>query len=196
MLFHKQRKKVQMGKASPHPVGGDKLTQQHMEGVTDINKIMDRHMRTGVFGSGRPNGRQPMFIEMTGDSYHEMLIKVQQAQGVFAAQPAKIRKRFGNNPENLFRFLEDRSNLREAIALGLVDETKIPAEERQQMDLVAASEEEERKQFEEWRRQQRSLKRRSGEDDKDPFTESEANTMPRKADPESQPSFSRKKRTS
>lgn len=176
-----------MGKSSFHPAGGDKLTQQHMEGVTDINKIMERHNRTGVFGSGRPNGKQPMYVNLTGDSFHEMLIKVQNAQGVFAGMPAKIRKRFGNNPENFLRFFEDPKNLREAIALGLVDEDSLSPEQSEQMNLVRASEADEKRQFEEWRKS-----RQKPDPEAEPFVPDEPATA-RRSDPESQPSFSRKK---
>lgn len=178
-----------MGKASPHPKGGPKLTQQHMEGVTDINKIMERHNRTGVFGSGRPNGKQPQFIQLSGDSFHEMLIKVQNAQGIFAAQPAKIRKRFGNNPENFLRFFDDPNNLREAVSLGLVDGDTLSPEQREQMDLVRLSEDEEKRQFEEWRK---SRKPGHVNPEAEPFVPDEPATA-RRADSEAQPSFSRKK---
>lgn len=184
-----------MGKPSPHPSGGIKLTQQHMEGVTDINKIMERHNRTGVFGSGRPSGKPPQFLNMTGDSFHEMLIKVQEAQGVFAGFPGKIRKRFGNNPENMLRFMEDSSNLREAVALGLVDKEVLTPDQLAQMDLVQVSEEEERRQFEEWRQSRRTGRSAPGIDD--PFDlDDDASSVPKNSDPEAQPRFSKKKRTS
>jgi len=175
-----------MGKPSFHPVGGVKLTQQHMEGVTDINKIMERHNRTGVFGSGRPNGRQPMFCDVSGDTFHEMLIKVQNIQGIFAGQPAKVRKRFGNNPENLLRFLENKENLAEAVELGLVDRDGLSKEDKAQLDLVDEAERKERIEFQQWRMSQR----------RNPFDDEEATSVPVKADEEAQPSFRKKKRTS
>lgn len=175
-----------MGKPQIHDAGGPKLTQQHMEGSTDINKLAEKYLRTGVIESGRANGLKPTFITITGDTFHEMLIKVQEQQGRFASLPAKIRKRFSNNPENLFRFLEDSKNLREAVALGLVDEADLDPARIEQMNLVAASEAEEKLQFEKWRKWQRD--KAAG------VADEEANPMP-KADEESQPSFQRKKRT-
>lgn len=180
-----------MGKPSNHPTGGGKLTQQHMEGVTDINQIRERHLRTGVLGSGVSNGRKPMFVTLTGDSFHEMLLKVQNIQGSFAGYSAKIRKRFANNPENLIRFLEKTENLREAVALGLVDQADLSAHQVEQMNLVDSSEAEERSQFEKWRARQRARKLGDDAFEKD----EDANSVPSRSDPEAQPSFSRKKRT-
>lgn len=159
-----------------HPVGGPKVTQQHMRDSTDINKIVDKYNRTGVLQSGRASGRQPMFIRMDGLTFHEMLIRVQETQGQFAALPAKIRKRFANNPENLLRFLENKENLEEAIGLGLVDRESVDPEKLAQMDLVKETEAAEKAEFEEWKR-------------------SKANPVPAKADDEAQPSFQPKKRT-
>lgn len=176
-----------MGIKSDHPSGGNVLAQQHMEGVTDINKIMERHARTGVFGSGRPNGRQPMYLNMTGDTFHESLIKVQNVQGIFSSMPAKIRKRFGMNPENFVRFFEDPANLKEAVALGLVDKEGLSSEQLEQMNLVRNSDEEDRRQFEEWRKS-----RRNPPPEEEPFVPDEPVTA-RRSDPESQPSFSKKK---
>lgn len=183
-----------MGKSSVHPTGGGKLTQQHMEGVTNVNSIMDRALRTGSIpaGPGIPNGRKPMFINLSGESFHEMLIKVQDVQGRFAALPAKVRKRFAQNPLNLLKFLEDEKNLREAVSLGLVDESTLSPERKAQMDLVEASEMEELRQFEKWRARRRAAK--LGDD---PFEDDdESKGRASKADPESQPRFQKKTRTS
>lgn len=174
-----------MGKRVPHPVGGATLTQQHMEGVTDVNKIMDRFNRTGVLGSGgRANGRRPEFLEVSGASYHEMLVRLQKIQGTFASLPAKTRKRFSHNPENLLRFLEDDKNLAEAIELGLVDESDVPREKLQQMDIVDEATRADWKKFEEWRRNEKE--RRSKEDEPPPDNPG--------SDEESQPTFSKKGR--
>lgn len=158
-----------------HPESGPKLTQQHMKDATDINKIVERYNRTGVLQSGKASGKNPMFIRMDGKSFHEMLIKVQETQGEFASLPAKVRKRFANNPENLLRFLESKENLQEAIDLGLVDRDDVDPAKIAQMDLVKETEAAEKAEFAEWKK-------------------SKANLMP-KADDEAQPSFQPKKRT-
>lgn len=179
-----------MSKRSPHPAGGGKMTQQHMAAATDINRIMDKHLRTGVLGTGVSNGRQPRFDFVSGESFHEMLLKVQEAQGAFATLPAKVRRRFANNPENLIRFLADEKNLAEAIELGLVNREDLPAERVAQLDLVKQAEARDRQEFEAWRR------RRNGDElDSDEDLGDDANSVPTQPDPEANPRKSRNNRT-
>lgn len=155
-----------MSKAKvPHPTGGDKLTQQHHRDAVNINSIMEKHLKTGTQGTpprgpGRQTSRQPMFINLTGQSYHEMLCQVQEVQGAFAGLPSRVRRRFANNPEQLLKFLQDPENLPAAIELGLVQEEELPEDKKAQLDLVREAEAEDRRQFEEWKRN----KRASGEE--------------------------------
>lgn len=185
-----------MGKKVFHPTGGDKLTQQHQGDATNINKIMERHLRTGVLsGPGRPNGRQGQYLNMTGENYHEMLTRVQEAQGQFAAFPAKIRRRFSNNPENLLRFLQDDKNLAEAAELGLVDLDSLPPERKaqlEQMDLVKEADKEDYLEFQRWKQR----RARDRQDFGDQFVGDEARDVPTNSDPEANPRKSAKKRTS
>lgn len=176
-----------------HPTGDGKLTQQHMLDSTDINKIMERHNRTGVLsGPGRPNGKAPQYLNLTGESFHEMLIRVQEAQGLFATFPSKIRKRFGNNPENLFRFLQDDRNLVEAAELGLVDLDSIPSERKAQLDLVDESDKVDYREFLRWK----TRRRQQAADNDLVFGDEDAKSMPTSSDDEAQPRKSSKKRTS
>lgn len=147
-----------MRKRVQHPTGGEKLTQQHFAAEANINTIMERHLRTGgpLLGPGKQSGRQPIFTELTGQTYHEMLCKIQEVQGTFAALPAKIRKRFANNPHQLIRFLEDSNNLNEAISLGLVQREDLPPEKIQQLDLAEEAEKADLEEFREWQRKKRA----------------------------------------
>lgn len=164
-----------------HPVGGTRLTQSHMEGVTDVNKIMDRFHKTGVLASGtRQSGRKPMFLNLTGQSYHEMLVQLQSVQGSFASLPAKVRKRFAHNPENLLTFLEDDKNLQEAMNLGLLEESDLSPERKAQMELFEQVPKDQYREFQEWRERQKAPRQEGG----DP---PEGEGM--RADPEAQPSY-------
>lgn len=176
-----------------HPQGGDKLTQQHMGDASDINHIMERHRRTGLLaGPGRPSGRKPNFGNISGESFHEMLVRLQTIQGEFSGLPAKIRRRFGNNPENLLHFLGDASNIEEAIELGLVDPDQLSPERKQQLNLVDQAEVKDREEFEEWKRTRRQ---QPPGNEGDPF-EPEGKKRANASDPEAQPRFSKKNRTS
>lgn len=175
-----------MGKSRVfHPKSGNKLTQQHFADASDINKIVDRFNRTGLLGGpGRPSGRVPEFLNLTGDSFHEMLIRVEQARGAFNGLPAKIRRRFSNNPENLLRFIGDDKNIEEAIEMGFISKEDLSPERKQQLNLVDEAERIDRRAFEEWKAR------------REPFVDPDANPMPTDSDPEANPRKSRKSRTS
>lgn len=165
-----------MRKRVKHPSGGDRMVQEHFVDSADVNKIMDRHLRTGVLqGPGIPSARNPMFVELSGDTYHEMLNKVQAVQGKFAGLPAKVRKRFANNPEQLIRFCEDSNNLEEAIKLGLVNEEDLSEERINQLNLVREADKKDQEEFKEWQRNKRAKK-----EDEPPWEEEQEESIPPK----------------
>lgn len=135
-------------------------TQQHMKEATDINYIMERARQTGaVQGPGVPSGRQPRYMTLTGDSFHEMLIKVQEAQQEFASMPARTRRRFQNNPELMVRFCEDPNNFPEMVNLGLVQATP---EQQAQLDMFKRQGQEDFKEwndFQAWRKAQEAARK-------------------------------------
>lgn len=99
------------------------LTQQQFKDECDINKIMDRYLRTGVLSDPlnmRGPGTYGDFTEM-GD-YQENMNKIIAAREMFDSLPSKVRNRFGNNPAEMINFVLDSSNKNEAIKLGLLKE--------------------------------------------------------------------------
>ncbi len=97
------------------------MTQQQFKEECDINRIMDRYLRTGVLSdplSLRGPGTYADFTEM-GD-YMANMNKVVEAREMFESLPAKVRERFANNPANMIEFVMDSSNKEEAIKLGLL----------------------------------------------------------------------------
>ncbi len=98
------------------PVGELSLTKQSFADDCDINKIMKRHMHTGVIEHLNP--REPMygdFSEVT--SFHEALERVTDAQEQFAMLPADVRAMVQNDPERLLQALtspEETAALAEA----------------------------------------------------------------------------------
>ena len=98
------------------------MTQAQFQDECDINKIMDRYMRTGCLSdplSMRKPGTYGDFSEL-GD-YMENMNKVIEAREMFDALPAKVRERFGNNPGAMIDFVMDPANQKEAIDLGLLE---------------------------------------------------------------------------
>lgn len=183
--MEKQDKKMENRRKHYQPSGGPSLVQRHYADAADLNKIMERARRTGapIQGPGVPGNREPRFLHVTGQSFHEMLTQVQQVQGAFAGLPAKVRKRFSNNPMLLLDFVSDPKNAAEAVELGILEPDSETARRVIQEDLARQADEND---FREWQKS----KRQNLPADED------ANSMPGKADPESQPHFSKKKRTS
>ncbi len=98
------------------------MTQAQFQDECDINKIMDRYMRTGCLSdplSQMKPGTYGDFSEL-GD-YMENMNKVIEAREMFDALPAKVRERFGNNPGAMIDFVMDPNNQEEAVKLGLLE---------------------------------------------------------------------------
>ena len=105
------------------------MTQAQFQDECDINKIMDRYLRTGCLSdplNQMKPGTYGDFTEM-GD-YMENMNKIVQAREMFDALPAKVRERFGNNPGAMIDFVMDPDNRDEAIKLGLLEVKEIKEE--------------------------------------------------------------------
>lgn len=102
------------------------MTKQSFAEECDINSIMARYEKTGLLPQG---SRMFEFGDAISEySYQESMNAVIEADRLFSELPSRIRERFGNDPAQLFAFLDDRNNLDEAIKLGLVDPPKPKAE--------------------------------------------------------------------
>ena len=103
--------------------GDPGLTDQSQKDDCDINRIMARYRETGfLVDPMHPGTRQPFFGDFTEiPDYQGALEVISAADAAFAALPAKVRDRFGNNPQEIFDFLSDEKNRDEAISLGLIE---------------------------------------------------------------------------
>lgn len=98
------------------------LTHQQFADEVDINNIMKKYQVTGVLPV---TGKQGQYLDVSElPNYQESLEIVMKAEDAFNALPAQIRKKFENDPNQLFEFLKDEKNKDEAITLGLVDKPK------------------------------------------------------------------------
>lgn len=98
------------------PSGGTSLTAQEYKDESDINVIMKRYT-AGDSSVVRMGGVFADVSELGDFSSH--LEVVRRATEDFAALPADIRARFGNDPAALVAFLADSSHDDEAVKLGL-----------------------------------------------------------------------------
>lgn len=117
-------------------------TQQHHRDACSINGIIARARRRG--GLPPINFQEQNFGDFTAiDDYQTACNKILAGQQAFDALPSSVRKRFGNDPINLFNFLDDDKNRVEAIELGLIppptEEERKAAEEAAKAAAAAAS---------------------------------------------------------
>jgi len=97
-------------------------TKQSFKDECDINLIMKRFKRVMNADflqkfNGFVGGQFGDFSEVT--DYRSALDQVRQAQGVFEALPAIVRKRFNNDPALFLDFCHDPKNSDELVTLGL-----------------------------------------------------------------------------
>lgn len=105
---------------------GPSLTHQSMKKECDINGIMARFEKTGILEHrNRFEGSYGDFTQTPND-YHESMNAVIAANDMFMTLPAKIRKRFQNDPGAYLDFVTDPDNIDEMVKLGLA--TKRPQE--------------------------------------------------------------------
>ena len=94
------------------------MAQQQFLEESDINTIVER------FGL---NGEVPELVKVPqyGDysevtDFHSAMNAVRQAEASFMELPAKVRSRFGNDPQQFLEFVSDDKNIPEARDLGLL----------------------------------------------------------------------------
>lgn len=103
---------------------GKTLTQQQFKDECDVNKIMDKYLKTGSIThlNNRQSGAYLNLVDLP--DYQQCLDITIQAQNTFMALPAKIRNKFENDPEKLIQYLADPKNIEESIKLGLRNKPK------------------------------------------------------------------------
>lgn len=99
------------------------LTQQSWKEQCDVNRILEKHARTGLITHLAQNRGAYMDLSKL-TSYQDMLEKVRSADEAFLSLPASLRSRFRNDPAALIEFLNDPNSREEAIKLGLLEKPK------------------------------------------------------------------------
>lgn len=95
-------------------------TQQQFKDQCDINHIMAKYKLTGQIQHIQKN--TGYFLDHSEiPDYQTALNTVIQAQDSFMSLPSDLRKKFGNDPQQLLEFLSDSKNRDEAERLGLIN---------------------------------------------------------------------------
>lgn len=59
-------------------------------------------------------------LEEAPESLHDAMQRVREAESAFMRLPAELRRRFADDPGNLWEFLQNPANAQEAVDLGLL----------------------------------------------------------------------------
>lgn len=107
-----------------HRKSGPTRTKQSEAPATDINRIMDKYVKTGkVPGAGE--------IYSYGDfsgavDFHTAMNRVRQAEEQFMDLPAHVRKHCDNDPGKFLDLVMDSAGRAELESLGLVSDFAPP----------------------------------------------------------------------
>lgn len=102
-------------------------TKQAHKDECDINRIMAKYQKTGAIA--HVTRYKPIYAELTGETFQEMLHKVQVAEEMFNDLPSKLRRKFDGNPALFLEYVQNPSNLPEMVELGLATKADIPVKE-------------------------------------------------------------------
>lgn len=103
----------------------ESLTKQSFAEDADINVIVRRFGLTGQLPQGIV---APTYADFEGVyDFQSAMNVLREAEEAFAAMPAGIRSRFGNDPAQFVSFCDDPANREEAKKLGLVFEKELTA---------------------------------------------------------------------
>ena len=104
-------------------------TQQHFEGESNIETIVERFMGTGhLVDPMVARNRTPMQGDFTDipANFQDLNNLVIKARDAFATVPAPLRAAFENDPQRFIQFVGDPANNDECIRLGLKQAVKVP----------------------------------------------------------------------
>lgn len=112
-------------------------TQQHFAEEVDINTIVRRFGLTGELPTNSPMLLHGDFTNVM--DFRSAMDLVVAAREAFMEQPAEVRARFRNDPQEFLDFTSEPKNLDEAIKLGLVRKESV---ERRATEVAAARQKE------------------------------------------------------
>lgn len=94
------------------------MAKQSFAAECDINTIMKKYEKTGLIDhrARYPGGYADVF---NVGEYQEGLNQIRAAQEAFASLPAKVRRRFDNDPGAFVAFVENPENLEVLREMGL-----------------------------------------------------------------------------
>jgi len=98
---------------------GATKTVQSAAKDADVNRIVKKY--NGGFVPQNPGAhRQPNWAVWQPEDFQAQLNRIADAKIAFQSLPARLRAKFGNQPYQLVRWVNDPNNIHEAIEEGLI----------------------------------------------------------------------------
>ncbi|WNK13289.1 MAG: internal scaffolding protein [Microvirus sp.] len=130
--FYRPHQRVVFTNAITNPHTGEvtyppSRTKQQFKDECDINNIIRAFKVTRQISHMRANAEQGTYTDLPDPlDFQESLNVVLAAEASFATLPAKVRERFGNDPQGFLAFMADPANQDEVIKLGLGTDNRPP----------------------------------------------------------------------
>lgn len=119
-MFYKEHKRVSIDFTDTHS-----LAKQSFAAECDINNILKKFEKTGMIEHVKEHhGHYGDFIG--APDYLTAMNAIVEAQEAFDSLPAKVRKRFANDPKEFLEFVQDPDNREEMQKLGLLEPPQEP----------------------------------------------------------------------
>lgn len=84
------------------------MTKQSFKRECDINNILVKYQKTGVFD--HVSKYEPQYFDTSESDYHEAMNKVISAQEMFDDLPSKARDYFENDPAKFLQFFDENQS--------------------------------------------------------------------------------------
>lgn len=110
--------------------------QQNLQSETDINLMMAKYQKTGLFT--HVNKYAGQYGDFSGvPDYKTGLERVQAAEEMFMSLSATVRDRFNNDPAKFIDFATNADNLEEMQKMGLAPKKAQAEAERPKLEAKA-----------------------------------------------------------
>lgn len=96
----------------------ERRTEQCHKDACDMNVILRDYHKTGLIRHAQQHkGR---YDDVSGADFQQAMFIVKEAQDMFQALPANVRKRFGQDPAEFLAFVQDPANKDEMARMGIL----------------------------------------------------------------------------
>ena len=97
---------------------GEGLTEQSHKDECDMNYILKEYTKTGYIRHAKEN--EGRYDDISVQDFQDAMFKVAEANNLFNALPAGIRKEFGQDPAAFLGFVQNPDNAGRLQELGII----------------------------------------------------------------------------